>query len=552
MANVERWSPSEEGPLSRKLISAVVLAVLAIVAIVAIVTIAFGATPKTGPHHAKTSRPVHTKLPSISGSPVVGHTLHASRGHWTGASKFVYQWKRCNTHGDNCKLIHRPKAKRRQSASAYTLTRTDLGHRIRVTVIASNRHGSGADTSPATAVVRRTAPAVGAPVGTAPGGAPASSGLHVVGNGLEDGNGQRVVLHGTDISGSAYACEQNGGYAFSDTPSGASLYAPMRAWHINSVTIGINQDCWLGINGVKAQYSGQNYVNWVKAQVTSMEQDGIYPVIGFFVGEPASDTPNWYSLGNGNAPMPDSDHVPLVWEEIANTFKSDPNVIFRLYEEPYPDSNTTSLAAWQCWSQGDVQYGTSSVHPPPTPPTPASSVQHCSPLNKDGTGTSYSSVGMQSLVNIIRGTGANNVIQIPGVAFANMLSCSPTQTPVTCGFLDSRDGVRVTDPASATAPQLMADTDNYPDTGQDCGTIACVNTSYAAVAGLMPIDMGEAGVENNSKPFPLIEQFIDAYDTLGQSYYLSQWETWTDLISNYNGAAHSGWGTWAYDHLTGG
>ena len=132
----------------------------------------------------------------------------------------------------------------------------------------------------------------------------------------------------------------------------------MASWHINSVTLGINQDCWLGINGVKAQYGGQNYINWVKAQVTSMENYGIYPVIGFFVGEPGTDTPNWYSTGNGNAPMPDNDHVPLAWEEIANTFKSDPNVIFRLYEEPWPESTGTGLATWQCWSQGDVQYGT--------------------------------------------------------------------------------------------------------------------------------------------------------------------------------------------------
>jgi endoglucanase len=535
--------------VSRKLISGLVLS---IVAIVAIVTIAFASTPKPKRHHPAGSRPGHSILPTISGAPVLGSTLHASRGRWIGASKFAYQWKRCNTHGAKCKLIHRPRSKRRTPASAYTLTRVDLGHRIRVTVTASDPHGSTSATSPATAIIRRTATAAGTPGGAAPGsgGSLTAAGLHVVGNTLQNGDGQRVVLHGTDVSGSSYACEQNGGYGFSDTPSGASLYAPMVSWHINSVTLGINQDCWLGINGVKAQYSGQNYINWVKAQVTSMESYGIYPVIGFFVGEPGSDSPNWYSTGNGNAPMPDNDHVPLVWEEIANTFKNDPNVIFRLYEEPYPNSNGTDSAAWQCWSQGDVQYSTNSVHTPPAPPTAVSSVQHCNPLNKDSQGTSYSAVGMQSLVNIIRGTGANNVIQIPGVAFANMLSCSPTQSPVTCGFLDSADGIRVTDPLSATAPQLMADTDNYPDTGQYCGSISCVNISYAAVAALMPIDMGEAGVENNSEPFPLIEQFIAAYDSLGQSYYLSQWETWTDLISSYTGTPHSGWGAWAYDHLT--
>jgi endoglucanase len=534
---------------------------LSLVAIVTIVTIAFASTPKHKQHQhhpSAASRPVHKRLPSISGVPVLGSTLHASRGRWVGASTFAFEWKRCNVHGAKCKVAHDPASKRHHPASAYVLTKADLGHRIRVTVIATNDHGSTSSISPPTAVIRRTATALGTTpaAGGAPGssggsGALTSGGLHVVGNTLQNSDGQRVVLHGTDISGSSYACEQNGGYGFSDTPSGSALYAPMVSWHINSVTLGINQDCWLGINGVKAQYGGQNYINWVKAQVTSMESYGIYPVIGFFVGEPGTDTPNWYSTGNGNAPMPDNDHVPLVWEEIANTFKNDPNVIFRLYEEPWPESTGTNLATWQCWSQGDVQYGTNSVHTPPTAPTPVSSTEHCNPLNKDAQGTSYSAVGMQSLVNIIRGTGAQNVIQIPGVAFANMLGCSPSQSPITCGFLDSTDGIRVTDPLSATTPQLMADTDNYPDIGQDCGNVSCVSLSYAPVAALMPIDMGEAGVENNSEPFPLIEQFISAYDSLGQSYYLSQWETWTDLISSYTGTAHSGWGAWARAHLTG-
>ena len=333
--------------MSRKVIGGLVLSVLAIAVII---TIAFAASPK----HTAGSRPEHARLPKVSGSPILGHTLHASRGRWSGASKFVYHWKRCNTHGAKCQLIHRPKSGRRQPASQYTLTGADVGHRIRVTVIASNRRGSTSATSAAAAAVRRAA----TPGGGAQG---AAKGLHVVGNTLENRGGQKVVLHGTDISGSTYACEQNGGYGFSDTPSGDSLYAPMAAWHINSVTLGINQDCWLGINGVKAQYSGRNYINWVKAQVKSMEKHGIYPVLGFFVGEPGSTTPNWYSLGNGNAPMPDNDHAPLVWQEIANTFKNDPNVIFRLYEEPYPESTTTSLGAWKCWSQGDVQYSTSSV-----------------------------------------------------------------------------------------------------------------------------------------------------------------------------------------------
>jgi endoglucanase len=541
--------------MSRKLACGLLLA--------ALVTIgAAGATVvKRG--RGQAGKPVHRTLPTISGSPAVGTTLHASRGRWIGAPKFGYQWKRCNAHGTDCKLIRRPRPKRgtaRLRPNAYRLITADLGHEIRVTVVASNRRGRASATSRPTPIIRRIATAK--PVlQPSPTPSPSSAkGLHVVGNRLETGSGQVVVLHGTDVSGSSYACEQNGGYGFSDTPTGSSLYSAMvgnnngalaKNWTINSVTLGLNQDCWLGINGVPAKWSGQNYINYVKSEVASMESYGIYPVLTFFVGEPGTDTPNWSSTGNGNAPMPDNDHVPSFWEQVADTFKNDPKVMFRLYEEPWPEfySAGTSLATWKCWSQGDVQYLPSGDNTPPTAPTASSSTENCNPLTKDAQGTAYSAVGMQSLVNIIRGTGATNIIQIPGVAFANMFACSNTGSPTQCGFLDSADGVKVND--TLNPAQLMGDTDNYPDVGQYCGTITCFNDTYAPVAAVMPIDSGEIGVEGNPASFPIVQQFVNAYDSLGQSYYGSQWESWANLITNYNGTPATGWGTWFYDHITG-
>src|SRR5262249_1477599 len=132
-----------------------------------------------------------------------------------------------------------------------------------------------------------------------------------------------------------------------------------RAWTINSVVFLLNQDCWLGINGAPAAYSGQNYINFVKAQVASMEKFGIYPVLVFGEGSPGSDAPNWFATDAGEEEMPNSDHFPLLFEELASEFKSDPNVIFKLYEEPYPNYST-DLSTWQCWSKGDVQYSASS------------------------------------------------------------------------------------------------------------------------------------------------------------------------------------------------
>ncbi len=31
------------------------------------------------------------------------------------------------------------------------------------------------------------------------------------------------------------------------------------SWHVNFVRLLLNEDCWLGINGIKRQYSGARY-----------------------------------------------------------------------------------------------------------------------------------------------------------------------------------------------------------------------------------------------------------------------------------------------------
>jgi hypothetical protein len=173
-------------------------------------------------------------------------------------------------------------------------------------------------------------------------------------------------------------------------------------------------------------------------------------------------------------------------------------------------------------------------------------VQHCN--LKDAAGHSYQAVGMQSMINIIRGTGATNVIQVPGEAYANVYSCSPTGSPAQCGFLDAADGVKVSD--TLNPAQLGGDTDNYPDVGQDCESTSCFDATYAPVAAVMPIDSGETGViGNGSNGFPLEEAFLNWMDSHHQSYYGSAWDTWSNLITNYNGTPKSPFGTYFHDHI---
>ena len=499
--------------------------------------------------------PVRRSLPRISGSPVVGNTLRASRGRWRRAQRFTYQWKRCNARGARCQLIRRPRRRRGarpQPANVYRLVGADIGHEIRVTVVARNRHGSTSATSRPTRVVRRRASVTPTPVPPAPAPAPGPTsgpGVHVLGNHLVNANGQAIALHGVDQSGTEYECSEGYGIfdngtasaSASETAQEATDLAVMSLWHINSVFIGLNEDCWLGINGINSAYSGQNYINDIKSAVLSAERVGIYPVIGFYWGDPGNEVPSGSDGNGGGQPaMPDNDHTPLFWEEVAQTFRSDPNVIFRLQEEPHPDSNNTTLAAWQCWSQGDVQYATSSDSAAfGTAPRPVSTATHCNETSTNGS-AHYATVGMQSLINIIRGTGASNVIQVPGLAYANMAACSPTGNPAACGMLDSADGVKVSDPLAS--PQLMADFDMYPDAGQVCDTTACYNATLAPVAAAMPVDLGEIGAQNNVDTQANV--LLNWMDARQQSYYAWAWDSWAELISNdAKGTPDSPWGT---------
>jgi len=95
------------------------------------------------------SLPENTKPPAISGTLEQGRTLTASSGSWTNSpTNFAYQWEDCEDKGGSCTPISKA------TTAKYTLTATDVGHTIRVRVIASNADGAGDPAvSGATAVV---------------------------------------------------------------------------------------------------------------------------------------------------------------------------------------------------------------------------------------------------------------------------------------------------------------------------------------------------------------------------------------------------------------
>ncbi|MGE0879349.1 MAG: hypothetical protein AB7O61_11935, partial [Acidimicrobiia bacterium] len=120
--------------------------------------------------------PTNSVLPTISGTTQQGQTLTASSGSWTNSpTSFAYQWRRCDSTGNNCTNVG-------TNATSYVLVAGDVGSTVRVVVTASNSAGPGTATSNATAAV--TAAVI--PTNTAP---PVVSGSAQVGATLSTTNG---------------------------------------------------------------------------------------------------------------------------------------------------------------------------------------------------------------------------------------------------------------------------------------------------------------------------------------------------------------------------
>jgi hypothetical protein len=106
---------------------------------------------------ASTAVPKNKTLPTISGTALVGQTLVATHGTWTGKpTSYKYSWSRCDTAGNACVAIGSATAK------IYTVVGADVGHTLRVSVTAKNSSGSS---TPATSAASGIVPLSGCPPG---------------------------------------------------------------------------------------------------------------------------------------------------------------------------------------------------------------------------------------------------------------------------------------------------------------------------------------------------------------------------------------------------
>src|SRR3954452_4755177 len=221
--------------------------------------------------------------------------------------------------------------------------------------------------------------------------------LHVVGTHLVDAaTGQAFVARGANWPSFEYACFY--GYAYSNTAQDGNVdpsaqgAAVIASWHINTVRIPLNQNCWLGLDGSPASQPGTTltvagYRAAVQQWVQTLNAAGLAVILDLHWSSPAGVP------AEGQRAMPD-DRSDDFWMSVATTFKDDRAVMFDVFNEPYSRTPNFDLT-WACWRDGGGPV----------------------PTANDGqtiNGTTYTAVGMATLVAAIRAAGAGQPILLGG------------------------------------------------------------------------------------------------------------------------------------------
>jgi hypothetical protein len=343
-------------------------------------------------------------------------------------------------------------------------------------------------------------------------------GLHVSGDQIADGNGATIVLHGVNRSGSEYKCVQSGSAMFDGPADDASVQAITTWPHVNTVRVPLNESCWLGINGAPEMLSGDYYKTAIKNYVLRLHKYNLIPILELHWVGPGT------TLATRQQPMPDADHAPAFWADVATTFLEDDGVILEPYNEPFPDSNKDSDAAWACWRDG------------------------CTANQSVPSGMAamtYQATGMQAIVDAIRGARSKHIILLGGIQYSNALTQWLAYKP--------------NDPMG----QLGAAWHLYNFNA--CVSATCWDVAPAAVAAAVPLVATEIGENDCMGVF--VSPLMDWLDGHKSGYLAWSWnafgactagtaqgrggQPWSLITSYTSGAPNGGYAQTFHDHVAG-
>lgn len=191
--------------------------------------------------------------------------------------------------------------------------------------------------------------------------------LTVSGNQVVTLGGKPVWLQGLSVDSMQWGTGENVLW---------SIRVGIDEWHANVIRLAIHDTYWFGHGKYQKEGTEENYRQTVDQAVQLCASRGAYLVL---------------DLHQFGAPMPA--HVEF-WKDAAERYKNNPAVLFELFNEPHGIS-------WKLWRDGGNLKDDKHTD--------------VNPVENNQKNQGDVSVGMQALVDAVRGTGAKNIVLISGL-----------------------------------------------------------------------------------------------------------------------------------------
>jgi hypothetical protein len=198
--------------------------------------------------------------------------------------------------------------------------------------------------------------------------------FHRAGNTVTGAGGQRYIPYGITVTGLG-----NPNWKVHHSGDDAEIDAAAASWCANTVRLQIFQYALLG-PGKTGVTVNPTFLGLIEGEVTTALHDGLDVVL------------NDQTEGGGNPNalgMPTS-QTKAFWKVMSGVYRSKPDVIFDLFNEPRRANFPAEARTWRFWKHG-------------------------------GTYRGYHFIGMQPLARYIRGLGARNLLWIEGPHTAGTL-----------------------------------------------------------------------------------------------------------------------------------
>jgi endoglucanase len=321
--------------------------------------------------------------------------------------------------------------------------------------------------------------------------------LKVEGTALLDSAGKAVRLRGVNTASMEWTVDGEGHIL-------ETVQTAIRDWHANTIRLPLSQDRWFG-KAPGQEDGGKSYRILVRQIVDFVTASGCYIILDL----------HWSNAGEwgkniGQHLMPDENSVSF-WTDVAAAYQNHPAVLFGLYNEAHN-------VGWDIWLKGGQ------VTEKATRKTPIKT---------------YKAVGMQTLLETVRSTGAKNVVIVGGLDWSYDFS----------GILAGR---QLADPEGNG---VLYDNHAYPFKGE---TVERWVKRMETAAKTLPVIVGEFGAEprggeSAEKSEQWVRQVLQALED-----HKWNWTAWDmhpaagpRLISDFRCKPTPGFGKWVKQALDG-